>query len=1268
MLHQPEKKTCFSLQSIHTHLITYHMSGWVWLYTKGMCVFYLNRIIAIDSFASGKENVVYLNGHVNLNGDNGAGKTTFLQLIPPFFGAYPSQLVRRKKTKLPFVEYFLPNKTSYIIYEYIRGDQTCMAVMRSSTGNHSTQAQFLLIEHGYERSLFMLQTQQGFEALPSSDLARRVTEKGWVRTSQWLSLNEYRNVIQSNINERNLADKKQQHRRNENRRRFAFCRHGTSIHHIEKVVMGIFGREPSFETFKAIIVSIIQSDVFESESETTELHSTFINKASLEHWTKEYCQLKQVLYKQPQADSLSQMASECLLLRQERSRVASLVVQLINEVESLLTEKVQYGEELYQQSQDHNAHVVQCQREWTSKVIKLEAEISAIEKTISALESDHKSYQNINIEYLKQLVSRIPQRSTRIEELNQQISHLKSGAEAIELQYSELRHDIGRTFESRIRDREETFNHNSKQLTQRKGTLTQQYREQQSQIRSEANQKRETQEALKIPLVENIAALKVMAENPPLTDEQKSELAAKQRAVKELIEQKQRYDQQHVSESEKIRHLDAQVLELESQLKGEKASLQGVEARYQELLHYQTPSEHSLLYFLRTSQPNWLTSIGKVIQPELLLRTDLQPQQFSSTDALYGVEINLDAISTVELVDEEKLQNLLSENRAQEKASQLAISGYKAKQEKLARQYIKQRKLVQQVQYELKTCDSKLTQANQAAQELEHKHQEYQSSLSERYCHQAAEKQQQLQSLVQDIQAIIVQCDQDYRASQQQEQDTLSKLATQEGNLFSRKTQEISDLRSKQEKRLAENDQERMRALKQGGVDTQTLQKQEQERERLKAENKQAFEAREVVEKYQRWSTDEWLRHPEYQQKHGRLDSQMTEYKRNVELQTAKLEDQTKQFKQQLTKVENQLRQIKEDQLACQSLQQQISPYFQSHIIEEKTEADTLALIHHQWQTVQKRLDDLNKHGGKLFYALKKVFLQEVDTNTYRLWQQWEQEHGCDDDWLTMAEPINLSFQAELKQVQATLFTELSNTAQSIRYFYQYLSQFEQSIQHKSQQLSKQLANVRAFEAIENIQIRLASKVKEEAYWPLLRSFLTDYDNWQIQNQSLPPQALVDNLLELAQLFSQRSKNHVDLTLLFNLEVDVVENGHAKKAVTGAELVDISSTGLSYLILIQIFIALTNLLRGKSNTMINWPVDELGNFSRYNSAKLLATLTENDIAITSAFPDPDPELLGEYKHTYYIEKPGRDIVTFVAGHQGLSASIEAILNEEEAHV
>ncbi|MEH6532417.1 MAG: ATP-binding protein [Photobacterium frigidiphilum] len=1230
-------------------------------------MFYLNRIIAIDSFAAGKENVVYLNGHVNLNGDNGAGKTTFLQLIPPFFGAYPSQLVRRKKTKLPFIEYFLPNKTSYIIYEYIRGDQTCMAVMRSSTGNN-TQAQFLLIEHEYERSVFMLQTQQGFEALPSSDLARRVTDKGWVRTSQWLSLSEYRNVIQSNINERNLADKKQQHRRNENRRRFAFCRHGTSIHHIEKVVMGIFGREPSFETFKAIIVSIIQSDEFESESESTELHSTFINKASLEHWTKEYRQLKQVLNKQPQADNLSQMASESLLLRQERSRVASLVVQLMNDVESVLAEKVQHGDELYKQSHDHNDYAVQCQREWTSKVIELEAEITAIEKTITALESDHKSYQSINIEYLKQLVSRIPQRSTRIEELNQQISRLKTGAESIELEYSDLKHGIEKTFDARIRDREETFNHDSAQLTQRKDKLTQQYREQQSHIRAEANQKRETQEALKIPLVGRIEALKVMAENPPLTDEQKSELAAKQRAVKELIEQKQRYDQQHVSESEKIRHLDAQVSELESQLQGEKTRLQGVEARYQKLLQYQSPNEHSLLYFLRTSQPDWISTVGKVIQPELLLRTDLQPQQLSSTDTLYGAEINLDAISTLDLVDEEKLQNLLSENRVQEKASQLAISGCQAKQEKLARQCIKQRKLVQQAQYELKTCNSKLLQANQAVQELEHKNQEYKSLLSERYCQQAAEKQQQLQSLEQDSRKISEQCELDYLASQQQEKDALNELGKQRENLLSRKSHEINGLKSKQEKTLAENDQERMRALKKGGVDTETLRKQEQEREHLKAENKQAFEAREVVEKYQRWSTDEWPRHPEYQQKRGRLGSQLIEYKRNVELQTVKLEDQTKQFKQQLTKVENQIRQTKENQLVCQSLQQQTSPYFQPHIIVEKSEADTLALIQHQWQTVQKRLDDLNKHGGKLFYTLKKVFLQEMDTNTYRLWQQLEQEHGHNDDWLVMAEPLSLSFQTELKQLQATLFAELSNTAESIRYFYQYLSKFEQNIQHKSQQLSKQLANVRAFEAIENIQIRLASKVKEEAYWPLLRSFLTGYDDWQIQNQSLLPQALVDNLLELAQLFSQRSQNHVDLTLLFNLEVDVVENGHAKKAVTGAELVDISSTGLSYLILIQIFIALTNLLRGKSNTMINWPVDELGNFSRYNSAKLLATLTENDIAITSAFPDPDPELLGEYKHTYYIEKPGRDIVTFVAGHQGLSASIEAILNGEEAHV
>ena len=1231
-------------------------------------MFHLNRIIAIDSFASGKESIVYLNGHVNLNGDNGAGKTTFLQLVPPFFGAYPSQLVRRKKTKLPFVEYFLPNKTSYIIYEYVRGDQICMAVMRSSTGNQSSQAQFLLIEHGYERSLFMLQTQQGFEALSSSDLARRVTDKGWVRSSQWLSLNEYRNVIQSNVNERSLVDKKQQHKRNENRRRFAFCRHGTSIHHIEKVVMGIFGREPSFETFKAIIVSIIQSDVFESESETTELHSTFINKASLEHWAKEYRQLKQVLNKQPQADSLGQMAEECQLLRQDRSRVASLVVQLLNEVESLQAETVQYGEKLHKQSQAHNDHVVQCQREWTSKVIELEAEISAIDKIITVLESDQKGYQSIKIEYLKQLVSRIPKRSTRIEELNQQISRLKIGAENIELEYSDLKHGIDKTFDARIRDREETFNRDSNQLTQRKDKLTQQYREQQSQIRSEANQKREAQEALKIPLVENIAALKVMAQNPPLTDEQKSELASKQQAVQKLSGQRQRYEQQHADELEKVRVLDAQVSELESQFKGEKASLEGIQARYQELLHYQTPNEHSLLYFLRTSQPEWLSTIGKVIQPELLLRTDLQPQQLSLADGLYGVDINLDAISTLELVDEEKLQDLLSENRDRAKAAQLTITGYQAKQEKLAKQWTKLRKLVQQAQYELNTCDGKLTQANQAVQELEQKHQEYQSSLSERYRQQAAEKQQQLKSLEQDIRGITEQCDQDYLASQQQEKDALNKLGQQVEDLLSRKTQEINALKSQQEKKLAENDQERMRALKHGGVDTQTLQKQEQERNRLKEENKQAFEAREVVEKYQRWSTDEWPRYPEHQQKRSHLDSQLTEYKRNVELQTTKLEDQTKRFKQQLTRVENQLRQIKEELLVCQSLQQQTSPYFQPHIIEEKTDADTLALIQHQWQTMQKQLEELNSKAGKLFYMLKKVFLQEVDTNTYRLWQQWEQEHGCNDDWLTMAEPINLSFQTELKQVQATLFTELSNTAQSIRYFYQYLSQFEQSIQHKSQQLSKQLDNVRAFESIENIQLRLASKVKDEAYWPLLRSFLTDYDNWQVQHQSLPPQTLVDNLLELAQLFSQRNKMAIDLTQLFNLEVNVVENGHAKKAVTGAELVDISSTGLSYLILIQIFIALTNLLRGKSATVINWPVDELGNFSRYNSAKLLATLTENDIAITSAFPDPDPELLGEYKHTYYIEKPGRDIVTFAASHQGLSASIEAIFNEEEAHV
>ncbi|MCP5409578.1 MAG: ATP-binding protein [Chromatiaceae bacterium] len=89
----------------------------------------LLRIILIDSFIAGKRVVVDLDGHAALSGGNGAGKTTFLVLLPIFYGAEPRQVETRAAGKDSFVDHYLPRPTSLIIYEYERGDGLCCAVL-----------------------------------------------------------------------------------------------------------------------------------------------------------------------------------------------------------------------------------------------------------------------------------------------------------------------------------------------------------------------------------------------------------------------------------------------------------------------------------------------------------------------------------------------------------------------------------------------------------------------------------------------------------------------------------------------------------------------------------------------------------------------------------------------------------------------------------------------------------------------------------------------------------------------------------------------------------------------------------------------------------------------------------------------------------------------------------------------------------------------------------------------------------------------------------
>jgi hypothetical protein len=178
--------------------------------------------------------------------------------------------------------------------------------------------------------------------------------------------------------------------------------------------------------------------------------------------------------------------------------------------------------------------------------------------------------------------------------------------------------------------------------------------------------------------------------------------------------------------------------------------------------------------------------------------------------------------------------------------------------------------------------------------------------------------------------------------------------------------------------------------------------------------------------------------------------------------------------------------------------------------------------------------------------------------------------------------------------------------------------------------------NIR-FEKIERIEGRLTSKVTTLGYWEQIVSFTKNYDDWSRTNdEQLPSPEFADIVRLVSEQLKGKGRVEMKLVNLLELEIIVTENGRSKRATHAEELRQISSHGLSYLILCVFFIALVNMIRKDQPLNIIWPMDELKELHQMNIEVLVEILTKNRITLFSAFPDPDPEVLRLFKNRYQV--------------------------------
>ncbi|MGC3835202.1 ATP-binding protein [Moritella viscosa] len=184
------------------------------------------------------------------------------------------------------------------------------------------------------------------------------------------------------------------------------------------------------------------------------------------------------------------------------------------------------------------------------------------------------------------------------------------------------------------------------------------------------------------------------------------------------------------------------------------------------------------------------------------------------------------------------------------------------------------------------------------------------------------------------------------------------------------------------------------------------------------------------------------------------------------------------------------------------------------------------------------------------------------------------------------------------------------------------------------------------FTALGDIKIAIRTKMDKLGYWKQLENVNEAFEayqaNTELTHDRSIPQDLIDSLDELSAVLPKN--NNMQHNELFDIEFTIVENGRTTRATTPKELEDVSSTGLSYLALITFFTGLTTMLRPDANTVITWPVDELGELHSENIQAMLDMLNQHGIQIMTASPSTDKSVLQLFDHLYEIDSRNKRLI------------------------
>jgi len=1014
--------------------------------------------------------------------------------------------------------------------------------------------------------------------------------------------------------------------------RYSFC-NGSSGHRlkdIEKIVTGMFMRSTDFADLREMLVNCIEEN---RDSIALELQME-----TLDSWHKEYRAYQETESERDKIERLNQLGNDLLQVELSLGELQYRLQCLRNQIEQNLQQQQKAGNVCNQQSE-------QLKNDWEIREQALKSELATImadleqtQRQKTNLENEKVAWEKQDIQGKKHLFTRLMQIKDSLTREQENHKQLMSDVQDIESEFKRLKAEKEQYFDAQRHGYELGIRDIQHRAAESKSVANKEAEQRKESLRLAGQQQQECLHAEQLKLQGDLGAL-----TSKIAEIQPDPVLIANREAK--VEQYNNIQQQHRGAEKTVKTIEAETKKNQvlidavfSDKRKRAEDKQRTQDALEQLQKQLDANPDTLLGFLREHQPDWINNIAKVINPDLLLRDDLEPVLQNLEHTFYGLALNLNNLPADHTADEEKIRALLVDGHNQ--LNLLSVADAKSDEQlgdlsKFADSLKKQSKVA-----ELKVGQLQ-TQLRQLIEELNSLKQQIERSKKERKAKLEQEKgaleeqirlsNSQLQSFKQQLETEIQRLNQALAAKVQQIADEALLEAKQIQQL-------IANVNQQKGRELVQLEQQRLQSLQDRKVDTATLTGLETTIKHAKSELMAAEQAEQTVKDYQRWLDNEWSRYDGLISKARNDEAKRQQQQSQYEAEKAHIKQQRNRLKDELEQINSKLRKFTKEIDTINKLLADLAAY--SKRTPEQVSFDnahTLLLLQIDYRALTDQHKTLRKDLAVLVRHLKQVLARFPGTHPGRYYARVEDELGFDSDEMAWLSRIQVWYATEADTARSWLMNQARLFGSAIRNYQQALERFDRGIDSLSRRLAANIDGNIRFEKIESIQGRLTSKVTTLGYWEQIVSFTRNYDDWSRANDGqLPSQEFADIVKLVSEQLQSKGKVEMKLVNLLELEIIVTENGRSKRATHAEELRQISSHGLSYLILCVFFIALVNMIRKDQPLNIIWPMDELKELHQMNIEVLVEMLTKNQITLFSAFPDPDPEVLRLFKNRYQV--------------------------------